>query len=216
MKESYIFKIFEKTMSSNTALFFKYNPNESLGKEWITYLKNWKINNAIESKAHLFQFEVWSSSLDIKYWINGMFATVIGVLLMYYSISFADEFVNSKAYYDQYTSIVSQLSVAGLSSSQIASLIQQLNINESMLIAESDKTLYDFLIIVWVHLILSAYLIQNIMQYVFARLRYKNPSVIIPEFIVNLASTIITVYLLLIYYWYLLLYNYTPIPKSEN
>ena len=99
MKGSYVFKIFEKTVSKNTALFFKYNLNENIGKEWISYLKSWKINYSIESKAHFFNIEVWNSSLDVKYWINWIFATLIGVLLTYYSISFADEFVNTTVDY---------------------------------------------------------------------------------------------------------------------
>ena len=184
--------------SSNT--FFGYDPHKETTKSWWEYLKDCNLYSKYTTKAHFFQFDVWNCSMETGYLINAIVIITIGFLIQHYSNLADDKIVDQTQYSSQYYTLGAQLQSGTLSAVEMMTIYAKFQAIEVKLIQISDEVRDDFLSLLWIQLCLSCYLLQNITQIIFAKLRSKSIKIIVPEFILNFACTGITLYCLIWYY----------------
>ena len=145
--------------------------------------------------------------------MNALTTIIIGIAIQYYSIKSDDRIVNQAEYSRQYYSLVATIQNTPITSDYYTDLASQLKIAEIALINEGDMILENFLTMTWVHFILSSYFLQNIFQYISARLRNKSVRIIIPEFLLNCLCTLITLYIIIMHYFN---YRYIELQPEEE
>ena len=67
---------------------------------------------------------------------------------------------------------------------------------------ESDKILKGYETVMWCHFVLGTYLLQNLLQYIYAKLRKRSAKIIASETVLNSISFILVMYNLTLYYCY--------------
>ena len=138
--------------------------------------------------------------MDTRYMTNAFIAILIGIFIQYFSIKSDNRIVVQEQLSQKYSSLGAQLQSNSLNPEAKAAVYTEFIHIEEALIKEGDMILRNFITMSWIHFILSSYLLQNILQYIFAKLRRKNMKIVIPELILNLLCSLITFYILAMYY----------------
>lgn len=98
-----------------------------------------------------------------------------------------------------YNTLSTQLQAA-TTSTEKAQIYSQLAALDSVWTAEGEELLDQAVFLSWFHMFLSTYLLQNIMQYVFARIRGKSVKILFHELAINTICTLIVTYIIIVYY----------------
>jgi hypothetical protein len=131
--------------------------------EWIDKLCKIKFLPDLKKlrKGHFFNFEVWNKSMDVKYLIDAFLIIVIGTAVQAYSDSLNDKIVKQTDYGNHYRSLAAQLLDPTLPLLQRLALLIEFQTYEDFWANEGDEVLRGFIILMYIHLGLSAYLFQN-------------------------------------------------------
>jgi hypothetical protein len=145
--------------------------------------------------------------------INLVVAIVIGIILHYYNNGADSRMVDKELYKIELTSVASQLLSTTLTAEVQLELTIQHQTVESNLIQAGEEILEIYVNMVYIHLILSAYLVQNIFQYIFARLRHKSTYILTSEIILNSICAAVALHIFITYNSY---YKYIEVSEDNG
>ena len=132
--------------------------------------------------------------MDIKYIINGLIIATLAIVIQSYFFSMINVGNAFSVLYVQYATLQAQLQNSSLSDSARSSLNNQFTTTENDLISTCYEMVGQYELFLELSLLFTMYFVQNLLQFLFAKLRRKKLQIMTPEVVINFISWFISLY----------------------
>mmetsp|Transcript_12863 Transcript_12863/g.14719 ORF Transcript_12863/g.14719 Transcript_12863/m.14719 type:complete len:147 (+) Transcript_12863:482-922(+) len=140
--------------------------NQKVKNECLTSIKN--------KNSHLFMFKAWQKSIGTRFIIDAIFIIIVSISLQYEMTVFQTKATKFYNIVDDFTAKRDALKNTSLTPAERAAAQASFDIIEKQFLNINNNAYDNLLIIYYIYIVMLAYVIRNVCQIIFARLRNKS------------------------------------------